>query len=155
MLTPTRVVALSLLLAHSGIAQNGDALARQTLEELRSLRIELIVDILERQGEKIQMLSAELDRVRKARTRAEEALRLQQDESRSSNHQLQAAEYTLEERAQLQAAMAAAHLDSTQRLNAERRVAAERETLLAQDLNREKERASRLGQTLGSLQRLR
>jgi hypothetical protein len=96
-----------------------------------------------------------LDRVRKARTRAEEALRLQQDESRSSNHQLQAAEYTLEERAQLQAAMAAAHLDSTQRLNAERRVAAERETLLAQDLNREKERASRLGQTLGSLQRLR
>ena len=155
MLTPTRGVALSLLLVHSGIAQNGDTLARQTLEELRSLRIELIVDILERQGERMQMLTAELDRVRDVRTRTEEALRAQQDETRSLSQQLANVAYTAEERTQLQAAMSAAAVDSIQRLNGERRAAAERESLLAQQLNREKERADRLGETLRILQRPR
>lgn len=153
--TTMRIVALSAILAHSCLAQNGDVLARQTLEELRSLRIELIVDILERQAEKIQTLTAELERVRKARTRTEEALRAQQDESRNLTHQLQSAEYTPEERGQLQAVMSAADLDSTKRINSERRAAAERETLLALQLNREKERASRLVDTLTTLQRPR
>ena len=155
MLTPTRGVALSLLLVHSVIARDGDTLARQTLEELRSLRIELIVDILERQGERMQMLTAELDRVRDVRTRTEEALRAQQDETRSLSQQLANVAYTAEERTQLQAAMSAAAVDSIQRLNGERRAAAERESLLAQQLNREKERADRLGETLRILQRPR
>ena len=119
--------AVTFLLS-SAAAQNttcGDTATatQQVLAELRSLRLELLQDLAERQAEKIELLAAEVERVRAQRIRIEQALQSHQNDTQNWSKEVQTAEYTPEERVQLQTAKAAVDLEASSNLSRRRQLA--------------------------------
>ena len=148
-------VAFLMGFADAQTATSGETATQQVLAELRSLRVELLEDLAERQAERIELLAAELERVRTHRIRIERALQSQQDDTRNWNQEVQTSEYTPEQRAQLETAKAAVDMESSKSLSRERHTATDRESVLNTRLNRERERHRSLTEVLRALRQPR
>jgi hypothetical protein len=155
MMTMVKQILAATVMFTSVAAAQPAASDQQILDELRKLRIELMEDLLERRAERLEALEVELARVRAERLRLENAIRVQQEDSRNWRQEMQSAEHSAGERAQLETARAAEEAESARRLGRERNAAAEREAGLDARLTRERERHRRLGESLRGLQQSR
>jgi hypothetical protein len=129
-----------------------DTPSQRVLEDVRSLRMEFLDEMLTRTVERIESLDAELERVRAERVRLDEMLRSHQDEARHWSQELMSSEFNAGERMQMEATKTASDADLARSLGRQRHAVAERETRLTARLAREKERHSRLDQALRTLQ---
>jgi hypothetical protein len=147
MLNSRWMLAIAFLAPVSAFSQT-DTLS----QELKSLRVEFLDEILARSAERIESFEAELERLRADRVRLDEMLRSHQDEARNWSQELMNSEFNAGERLQLEAAKNASESDLVRSLNRQRQSLAERETSLTTRLAREKARHRRLDQALRALQ---
>jgi hypothetical protein len=145
------ILAVAILTPITAFAQT-DTLSQKASEELRSLRMELLDEMLVRSVERIESLNATLEGLRGDRLRLDEMLKSHEDEARNWSQELLASEFNAGERVQMEAAKTASDADLAGSLGRQRQAIAERETSLTARLAREKERHRRLEQTLRTLQ---
>jgi hypothetical protein len=122
------------------------------LLEIRNLRIELFEDRLERQQQKVEALERHLQRVRAARTAIQEDLRSHRDDLAQWNAEfLQAANLSGNERSQLEAGKTAMASDAIRELQQQAAARGAEETAVQQALQANKERLTRLRESLTAL----
>ena len=125
------------------------------IEELRSLRVELLESRLERRAESFRAIERSLDTTRSLRTRLDAETQSQQEELKRLREDLQRSEFNAVERAEIESSKANAIAETSERMRREKLAAEQRESLAREELDREKEQIRRLSETLAALRRSR
>jgi hypothetical protein len=122
-----------------------DTLLRHFLD----LRQEILEDLLERQTERVEALEAEALRLRERRSRLEESWKAQLDDVSAWRQEMESAEYTAEEKQQLEATKVAVDSEALTRLTRQKETLNDREEALRVKLARAVGRRRRLAEKAG------
>jgi hypothetical protein len=123
------------------------------IEEVRSLRIELLESRLERRVQISRELERAMDTTRSLRLQLDAETQAQQEELKRLREDLQRSEFNPVERAQIEASKTDAVAAAGERTRRERLAAEQRDAATREQLDREKEQIRKLNEVLAALRR--